>query len=277
MKFAFITLDFRRFSLKTCFQMAQRYGFDGIELWGGRPHAYPMDLTPQCVGEIRAYKRDYGIQVPMYTPNVLGTHINLCAMERQTQRDSVEFFQRAIQVAENLEIPHVLLVADHPGYYVSLADARARFAENVQNLGEFARPRGIKLTIEPLTPMESPVVTTADDCLQIIQLVGLPNIHGMLDVVPPTVVHEPLSNYFDKLGDRMSYIHLANTDGKGDGHFALDRGILSIPDLIRVFQKRNYNGYVTMEFYSEGFYDPEVNLANAVRILQQTGVYPLRQ
>ncbi|MFR3752545.1 MAG: hypothetical protein ACLTW9_10150 [Enterocloster sp.] len=45
MKFGLISLDFKRFSLEYCFKMARRYGLDGVELWGGRPHGYFTDMT----------------------------------------------------------------------------------------------------------------------------------------------------------------------------------------------------------------------------------------
>ena len=44
MKFSFLTYQFCRFGLEHSFKMAQEYGFEGVEVWGGRPHAYAHDI-----------------------------------------------------------------------------------------------------------------------------------------------------------------------------------------------------------------------------------------
>ena len=53
MKFGCFSLDFRRFPLEHAFAAAQKYGFDGLEIWGGRPHAYPQDVTSELAAQVR--------------------------------------------------------------------------------------------------------------------------------------------------------------------------------------------------------------------------------
>ena len=91
----------------------------------------------------------------------------------------------------------------------------------------------------------------------------------MMDVVPPHIVCEPYSAYFEKLGGRMNYIHLCNNDGRTDAHLRLDTGELPVADMLKVFRAYGFEGYVTVELYSECYKDPELLLANASRILGQ--------
>ena len=267
MKFGCFSLDFRRFSLDTAFQMAHRYGFDGIEVWGGRPHAYPYDMDEKEVKHILELKRKYTLEVPMYTPNALGMPYNLCSLDQRERRDAIHYFKAAIRACEAIEAPRMLIVADHPGYEVSRKDAYRRFIENMIELGEYAKQYCVKLVIEALTPMESPVITKADDCVAVIEDIGLSNIEAMMDVVPPVIAYEPLSAYFNKLGDRLNYIHLCNNDRRTDAHLRLDSGQLPVQDMLKVFRKHDFKGYVTVELYSECYSDPEVLLANSARIL----------
>lgn len=44
MKFSFLTYQFARYPLEYCFYMAKEYGFNGVEVWGARPHAYDCFL-----------------------------------------------------------------------------------------------------------------------------------------------------------------------------------------------------------------------------------------
>ena len=68
MKLSFLTLQFKHYPLETSFLMARRYGFDGIELWGARPHAYPYDGDDALVRDILRWKREYGVEIPHVHP-----------------------------------------------------------------------------------------------------------------------------------------------------------------------------------------------------------------
>ncbi|MBQ4425537.1 MAG: TIM barrel protein [Lachnospiraceae bacterium] len=267
MKFGCFSLDFRRFPLETAFRMAARYGFSGLEIWGGRPHAYPWDMNEERISQILAWKKQYVLETPMYTPDALGGPVNLCSMMKEAQADAIAYFSRAIEVCQAIECPRMLIVADHPGYTVPRKEAWKRFIDNMQVLGKHAAAHDVKLVIESLTPMESPVITTADDCAEAIEQIGLDNIEAMMDVVPPTIAYEPLQNYFDRLGDKLHYIHLCNNDRQTDAHLRLDSGLLPVADMVKVIAEHDFDGYVTVELYSEFYSDPELLLANSRRFL----------
>ena len=44
MKIGFFTMPYMRLPLERAFRDAARFGYDGVEIWGGRPHAYAPDL-----------------------------------------------------------------------------------------------------------------------------------------------------------------------------------------------------------------------------------------
>lgn len=269
MKFGCFSLDFKRFSLETAFKIAAGYGFDGIELWGGRPHAYPFDMDHERISKVKELKTRYSLEIPMYTPNAIGMPYCLCSLDPDEQKDALEYFKRAIEACEGIEVPRMLIVADHPGYEVSMRKSKERFIENVRILGDFANRHSVILVIEALTPMESPVITTSDDLVEIIEDIGLDNIEAMLDVVPPNIAYEPYSAYFEKLGDRLHYIHLCNNDGRTDAHLRLDTGCLPVEDILEIAKNRKYEDYITVELYSECYKDPELLLANSSRILKR--------
>lgn len=43
-KIGMFTSGYQRNPIEHIFMDAKRFGYDYIELWGGRPHAYPFDL-----------------------------------------------------------------------------------------------------------------------------------------------------------------------------------------------------------------------------------------
>ena len=267
MKFAFITLDFKRHCIEDCFKMAAKHGLSGIELWGGRPHAWPTDVDVAFAKNVLALKKEYNLEIPMYTPATLGGPYSLVDETANGRSESLSLFKRSVMASAAMEIPRVLLTADHPGNFTPMVKARQIFAENVAELADFACPLGVTLTLEPVAPVESPVMTTADDCAELIAAINRPNVDGMLDVVPPTVAYEPMQNYFDRLGDKLSYVHLCNSDGRSPAHLRLTSGMLNIPVLLELLSQKGYDGWVTLEICSEGYRDPEIILMEAMKII----------
>ena len=54
MKYGLFTCPYQRLSLERAFSDASILGYDYIELWGGRPHAYAPDLL---AGDLEAVLR----------------------------------------------------------------------------------------------------------------------------------------------------------------------------------------------------------------------------
>lgn len=269
MKFGIMSLDYKRFPLETCFAIARKYGFDGLEIFGSRLHLYPDDLTTTRAKEILGYKKKYGIEVPMYTPNALNLPFCICSTNPQERKDGVDYYKKAIDVANAIEIPRVLVVADHPGYDADRIETWAYLVESLTTICDYATDKGVEVTIEPLTPLESPMVTSADDCFRLIDTIKSESLFAMMDIVPPIVIHEPFTRYFDLLGNKMNYIHICNTDGMTDAHFELDHGILNLFDVLNTFKLNHFDGYLTTELYSEVQKDPELLAASTSRILKE--------
>lgn len=267
MKFGCFSLDYRRFPLERAFQDAHRLGFSGVEIWGSRPHAYPYDLDGEEIGKILDLQKRYNLEVPMYTPNALGLPICLCSLDPRERRDALAYFKKAIDGCSGIHSPRMLLVADHPGYVTPRRDSWKRFIENMQELALYAAPKGVTLVIESLTPMESPMITTSDDCAEALSDIGMENVEAMLDIVPPNIAYEPISAYLDKMPGKVHYAHICNNDGKTDSHTRLDDGTMPVLDIVHELEARNFDGYATVELYSECYKDPSVMLANASRIL----------
>lgn len=269
MKFALMSLDFKRLPLEHCFRLAKEYGFDGVEIFCSRRHVHLPSFGLKEAAEINDYKRKYGIEVPMLTPNTLGQDLCLCSDDPAERKESVALYQKGIDAAAMIEAPRVLVTADHPGYFRDDGEVWSVFVESMKELAAYGEKKGVKVVMEPVTPMESPVVTTAGDCARLMADVRSPALYAMLDIVPPVVVHEPFSQYFERLGDKLDYIHICNTDGVTDAHLRLEQGVLPMADVINTFIHHGYEGYVTTELYSENFRDPELMLSNTARVLDQ--------
>lgn len=268
MKFGIMSLDFKRLTLDETFYLADLYGFDGVEIYGSRCHLYPDDYSPEVAKKIISLQDKYHLEVPMYTPLALNLPLCICSPNEQERNAGVAYYQKCVQIASDIGCRRMLVVADHPGYFTPADQVWAYLVDSMKKICRFAHGKNVQVTIEPLTPMESPVVSTVDHCVKLLEDVNDDCLYAMMDIVPPTIVKEPISKYFHMLGDRLNYIHICNNDGVTDAHLRLESGVLPVADVLNVIDKHHYSGFVTTELYTEMFFDPELMLSNTARNLK---------
>ena len=87
-------------------------------------------------------------------------------------------------------------------------------------------------------------------------------------IVPPNIAYEPVTSYLEKMPGKVRYAHICNNDGRTDSHTRLDDGTMPVLDILHELQAAGFDGYATVELYSECYKDPSVMLANAARILK---------
>ena len=90
---------FCRYPLEYCFKVGQHYGMDGVEVWGARPHAYAYDLDAGRVAEINGYKKKYGLEISMFTPEILAYPYNLASQEKKEYEETVAYLIRSVEAA----------------------------------------------------------------------------------------------------------------------------------------------------------------------------------
>lgn len=251
--------------------MAKEYEFEGVEVWGARPHAYAYDMDSQSIKDIISWKEKYNIEVSMFTPEILAYPYSLTSRLEKERKETLDYLIKSVEIAAAIGTDKMQIVAPHPGYAVNKKIVWSKLVDGIGQLCKRAEQVGVDIIMEPLSPSEGGnIITTADDLLDLFEDVGSPALKGMLDVVPPVIANEPLSEYFDKLKEKMVYIHLCNSDGVTEFHMQLDdpKGVISIIDMFRVFKRNQYHGWCSLELLAPYFKDPELYLAQAARIIK---------
>ena len=272
MKFTFLTYLFCRFPLEYSFRMAREYGYDGIEIWGARPHAYVYDMDAARTAEINGLKKKYALEISMLTPELLAYPYNPISRYAAERRDTIEYLLKNIEFAAAVGTNKMLVAAKHPGYGIAYDKTWEYLTHGVSELCKRAEALGVDIVFEVLSPSEGILINTADQLAKLIREVNSPALKGMLDVVPPVIANEPLSEYFDKLGDKMEYIHICDSDSKTEAHLQLGEGDLPIADALRIFKRCGYDGWCSLELLAPYFKDPELYLSQGTRIIKRYAV-----
>ncbi len=272
MKLAFLSYLFQRYPLEYSFKMAREYGFDGVEIWGARPHAYSYDLDKAAIDRILGYKKKYGQEIPMFTPEILAYPYNLCSRQEKERLETLTYLKESARSASLLGADKMLVTIPHTGYGRDLKKVREELVEYLRELCGAAGQLGVAIVIETLSPSEGNMLTNTAEVREIMDEVGSDHLAVMMDVIPPLVAHEPFSEYFDVFGDKMVYMHVSGSDGHSEAHPQLgdQTDILPLIDLFRVVKRCGYSGWCSIEVLGELYFrDPELCLAESKRIVDQ--------
>ena len=264
LKVGMFTSGYQRNPLEHCFMDAKEYGYDYIELWGGRPHAYAPDLKAGDINEVRRLIEKYEMPVLGYTPEHNAYPYNYMIGSEAQRRDAVDYLKLSLEMAKEMGAEFVLTSPANGGYLATYDQLWSRLEKNIQELGDYAAKLEIKLVVEALTPYESNFFTRANDLVELFRRVDNPYVVGMCDIVPPFVQHESIMAYFDKLGNKMDHMHIIDWENGSDTHLIPGEGNIPIKEMLYEMKRIGYDKTATLELVTNYINEPRFYAKRAI-------------
>lgn len=268
MKIAMFTSGYARNPIEDVFRDAKRFGYDGIELWGARPHAYAPDLRNGEINHIKALIEKYEMPVIGYTPEMNAYPFNPMMGNERALKESIDYIKLSMDMAKEMGAGFTLISLGHAGYYTSHSVIWKKAEYVLKELASYGEKIKHKIVLEPLTPYESNVITTANDLKEALDMVPSEYLLGMCDVVPPYVQHEPVLSYFNKLGNKMYHMHIIDSDGSSDSHIMPGEGNMPLFELMSELKDLNYKGFLTIELVTGYINEPSLYALRAIKNLR---------
>lgn len=235
-----------------------RYGLGKIELWGAAPHLYVEDATLSEIHRLKQEISGRGLEVVCFTPEQCMYPINLAAKEKEIRDRSLRYFKKSMDISVELDSPMVLVTAGWGYRSEPMQEAWDRAKESLHILSDYAEQRGLTLALEPLSRVESNLITDLPTLMAMLDAISSTALKGMVDTVPMAMLGEKLGSYFDRLGDNLVHIHFI--DGNPGGHLAWGDGSLPLESFIETLKEVKYSGALSLEFTSAQYLE-EPNLA----------------
>ena len=116
MKTGMFTCGHQRLPIEHAFRDASELGYDGIEIWGGRPHAFAPDLKAGGIKQIKALAQTYQMPIIGYTPETNGYPYNMMLGDEHMRRESLDMIKLAMDMAKEMNAGYTLISAAHAGY-----------------------------------------------------------------------------------------------------------------------------------------------------------------
>lgn len=258
MKLGMFTSGYQRNDLEDIFRDAHRFGYDYIELWGGRPHAFPYDLKRGGLDRILSLRDKYDMPIRVYTPEHNAYPYNYMLGDEAQRREALDYLKTAIEIGQALGADYTVISAGHAGYHASKKDIWDRLYGSVRELVDFAEEMEHTVLLEALTPFESNVCTSANDLVEIVGAIDSPYFGAMCDIVPPYVQGEPIMTYFKKLGKDLKHLHIVDSDGSSDTHFIPGDGNIPLSELMGEIRESGYEGGATIELVTAYINEPSL-------------------
>lgn len=264
LKVGMFTSGYQRNPLEHYFMDAKEYGYDYIELWGGRPHAYAPDLKAGDINEVRRLIEKYEMPVLGYTPEHNAYPYNYMIGSEAQRRDAIDYLKLSLEMAKEMGAEFVLTSPANGGYLATYDQLWSRLEKNIQELGDYAAKLEIKLVVEALTPYESNFFTRANDLVELFRRVDNPYVVGMCDIVPPFVQHESIMAYFDKLGNKMDHMHIIDGENGSDTHLIPGEGNIPIKEMLYEMKRIGYDKTATLELVTNYINEPRFYAKRAI-------------
>lgn len=264
MKLGMFTSGYQRNPIEHIFEDAKRFGYDYIELWGGRPHGYAPDLKAGDMKELLKLRDKYGVPITGYCPEHNAYPYNYMIGSEAMRHDAVEYLKLCFDMAKEMGADYTLISAAHAGYGATRIEIWDRLTKSVRELVDHAEKIDMKIVMEALTVYESNVIKSANDLKELFEAVPSKNLVGMCDIVPPFTQQESIMDYFDKLGDKMYHMHLIDGMHDSDSHVMPGEGEIPMPELIKELKNINYNRTATIELVTGYINEPRFYARRAV-------------
>jgi protein FrlC len=269
MKLGTATSVLYQYSIQDAIPLIARAGYDGVDIWGGRPHVYRQDLSPEELKQLRQSIQNHGLVVSSFMPAFYRYPHSLSNPNPKVRQDSLEYMRQCVDNAAALGAKIVLIVPDLSLRGQPREESLQRLVDSIDVVARYATQYDMKLGIEVLYDDETDLVRSAEDALSIINRLGTTNIGVVLDTGTLNLSKESPDEIFATLGDRVLQIHVNDNHGAHrQQNLIPGEGTYNFSGLIGFLKKRSYPGFLSAELSKEYSDDPEPALKTTAERLR---------
>jgi sugar phosphate isomerase/epimerase len=247
MKTGISTFIYGHYSIEEAIQNISIAGYDSVEIWGGRPHAYRNDLREHEIRNIRNLIDDLGLQIISFDPAQFGYPSSLCSPIKNIRMDSVRYIKDSIETAVRLGASIISVFPGHTLNNQDLDDGWERLADSLDRICEFAGHYNILVAIKPGNKYQTDLINTTIQAVDMIDQLGFDNLGVLFDCGNAFIAGEDTASAIENLGDRLIAVHVNDNDGKTDQKHIPGHGQFDFRSLIHALRLTLYEGIISAD------------------------------
>ena len=262
---SFIYLNY---PLDEAIQRISKTGYDGVDIWGGRPHAYRKDRNRTENTQTKELMENLNLRAASLIPAQFRYPTCLCSSNEVIRLDSVAYINDGIQNAAALGAPTVSVCPGHSLFGQSKSAAWDCLCRSLDEICSFASSHSIRIAIEPADRYETDLINTIPDALRMIDQLGHANLGVVLDTGHSHVVGESAVEVVPIAQDRLFHVHIDDNNGLRDQHLIPGQGNIDFVPFLEALEKSNYRGYLGVELSWDVTVDPDQAALQALKYLK---------
>ena len=247
MKLSQSTFLYFNYPLREAIRRLSDLGYDGVEIWGGRPHAYCRDVSAAEASRIRGWLEELEIQVSAFIPAQFRYPTCLCSPEDGIRRDSVQYLKDSIDTSLSLGCRKVSVCPGHTLYGQGYENGMDRLQESLKELTDYAGEKEVLLFLEPAHRLESDLVITVEDGVRLVREIGAENLGLVMDTGHCFVNRESLPDCVALMQGIPYHIHIDDNTGLSDDHLVPGDGRICFVPFLKALKNHAYEGFLTAE------------------------------
>ncbi len=250
------TSVFVNYSIADALEEIIRAGFDGVDVWCGRPHLYRQDYSPAALQALRRRLVENHLKVVSFMPAFFRYPFSLSSPTEVVRQESISYLRDTIDNAGILGADHVLVVPTGNLHGQSTQDSRKWFTDSLAQVCRYAETHGMKLGIEVLYPALSDYMNRTRDALGVIHEIGSTCLGIVLDSGHLNLSGEDLEEAIRNAGDLLLQVHVNDNDGLHQQNNIPGEGCFDFARLVSLLRQHQYDGYLTLEIGWQYSFDP---------------------
>lgn len=229
--------------------LAAAQGYTGLEIAPFTLTDDPFTLDDATAGRVRATAQSHGLAVSsLHWLLVKPAGLSLVTHDATLRRRTLDLLTRLIGFAAACGaqvLVHGSPAQRSPIAGQSVQDAQARLEDALAILAPHAAQAGVIYCLEPLSPVETPVINTVAQAAAVVDRIGSPALRTMLDVSAASQsesepVHEVLARYL--ASGHIAHVQLNDRNRRGPGQGDTDQA-----PVLRVLRDADYAGWMAVE------------------------------
>ncbi len=269
MKLAVVSSVFANYTLEDVLPIVARAGYEGIDLWGGRPHVFRSDLGPSRLRALRRQAADLGLEIASVIPAFYRYPFSLTTNDDRIRQDSLDYLRESIDNAVQLGATSVLTVPGRSLHGQGREDAWARMSDSLSTVADFGAAAGVRIGVEAVNHYVSDLVVNAADALRLIRPLGRDNLGVVLDSGHIHLAGQDGVEEVHSLGPLLYQVHLNDNDGNKHQGLVPGDGTFDYRPLLRTLSETRFAGFLSVELSWDYSVDPEPHVTSAAKRIRE--------
>jgi len=247
MKLGAATSVFVNYFIPEIIPIISKAGFDGIDIWGGRPHIYRNDYDLKELQTIKERLEENNLKVSSFMPAFYRYPHSLSNPNPIIRKDSIDYMCICADNAAILGAELLLVVPSRSVYGQKQEEAFNLILDSINTVCEYCEQYDFKLGIEPANKAVTDLVITHKDALKVIRQINHPSLGVVLDTGHMYLNRENLVEVIGALGSLLLQFHVNDNDGKQQQNLIPGDGSFDFSSFIKDLSEAEYDDFLSVE------------------------------